>query len=183
MVQSDVGSKVIQAMEAADKPQDDLIYLSTGVVLRGKQAPPMTLMSILAAFPRPKVPVTFSKDMGREMENPDDPDYRARIDAWQQEQGSVMLNALIIAGTELVKKPDTLPGPDDNSWVDEYEMLGLPVRRDNKSWRYLRWVQHKAAITPEDIKTIMEVVGRLSGVAEDAVKAAENFPGSDKAAR
>jgi len=180
MVKNDLDTKVVQVLDEVDKPQDNMIELSTGVILRGKQAPPMTLITIMGAFPRPKPPVVLIKDMGREMENPDDPDYLERVKAWGTEQSNVMLSALILSGTELVSKPDDMPGPDDQEWMDEYELYGLSMHRENPSWRYLRWVQHKAAVTADDIKQIMAVVGRLSGIPEKAVESAEQFPGGDK---
>lgn len=177
----DIENRVVRAVDDAKKPQDDLIRLSTGVVLRGKQAPPLILMTVMAAFPRPKPPVYKSPEMGREIENADDPDYLDRVKAWQTDQSSATLNALILAGTELVSKPEGMPGPDDAVWMDEYELMGLAMRRDNASWRYLRWVQYKAATTADDIKSLMQVVGRLSGIPESAAKSAEAFPGGDKA--
>jgi hypothetical protein len=174
----------VKALDAAQKPQDNLIRLSTGVVLRGKQAPPLTLMLVMSAFPRPKPPTWSNPAFGnREMENPDDPDYQERIKEWKTEQSNVMTLALITTGTEFVSKPADLPGPQDDEWVDEYSLLGLPMHLENKSWRYLTWVQFKAATSADDIARIMEVVGRLSGVPNSAVKTAEDFPGSDQKSR
>ncbi len=178
--QQDTESKVLRAMEQAESPQDNLIHLSTGVVLRGRMAPPLILMQVMSAFPRPKPPVVFIKDMGREMENADDPDYLDRLKDWRTEQSSAMLVALIATGTELYQKPKGMAGPDDKEWLDEYALLNLPMLRENKAWRYLRWVQFKAATAAEDTQKIMEVVGRLSGVPESAAKTAEQFPGRDQ---
>lgn len=178
---ADTDQRVLQAMEELNQPQDNLIRLSSGVILRGKQAPPLTLMAIMSAFPRPKPPTWKNPVMGgREMENTADPDYLDRVKAWETEQSNVMMVALIATGTELVSKPDTLPGPDDQAWLDEYALLNLPMQPENKSWRYLRWVEFKAAVSADDIKTIMQAVGRLSGIPESAAKTAEAFPGSDK---
>lgn len=181
MEATDKDQKVVQVLDDLNKPQDNLVQLSSGVVLRCKQAPPLTLMAIMSAFPRPKPPTWKNPLMGgREMENTADPDYLDRVKAWETEQSSVMMVALIATGTELVSKPADLPGPEDQGWLDEYALLNLPMQPENKSWRYLRWVQFKAAVSADDIKKIMQVVGRLSGVSETAVKSAEAFPGSDK---
>lgn len=183
MTKEDIGTRVVQAVDDAKKPQDNLIHLSTGVVLRGKQAPPMILMAIMGSFPRPKPPVYRSEEMGRDVENPENPDYLSRVQAWQAEQSEAVLNALIISGSEFVSKPDKMPGPEDKEWLEEYEMLNLPMRRENAAWRYLRWVQYKAAVTADDTKLIMQVVGRLSGVPEKTVQSAEQFSGSDQTDR
>jgi hypothetical protein len=170
---------VVSAVEQAQKPKDNLVTLSTGVVLRGKQANPLVLIDVMAAYPRPKPPVWKHPTMGREMENTDDPDYRNRVKAWEAESSSATLNAMILLGTELVKIPKGMPGPDEAEWLDEYELLNLPMHPANKSWRYLKWVLFKAVRDEKDLMRIRDVVGRLSGVSERAVESAESFPGSE----
>lgn len=171
--------KVIKAVEDINKPEDNTITLSTGVVLRGKLVPPLALIKVMSAFPRPKVPVWLNPSMGREMENPDDPDYIERVRAWKSESGNITLNALILMGTELVSTPKKFPGPDTKDWQEEYQVLGMPMSPENKNWRYLTWITFKAAPTIGDLDLIKEVVGRLSGIPEDKVEAAEQFPGRD----
>jgi hypothetical protein len=175
--------KSVKAIESAKNPEDDTITLSTGVVLRGKQVPTLILVKLMAAFPRPKAPTWINPNMGREMENPDDPDYLERIKAWKVESSNVTLNALILLGTELVKVPKKMSGPDEDDWVDEYKLLGLPMYPENKSWRYLTWITFRAAPDLNDLNLLKEVVGRLSGIPENKVEAAETFPGSDQAHR
>lgn len=175
--------KTVKALEKVQNPEDDTITLSTGVVLRGKQVPTLILVKLMAAFPRPKVPTWINPNMGREMENPDDPDYLERIRAWKVESSNVTLNALVLLGTELVKVPKKMNGPDDNDWIDEYKLLGLPMYPENKSWRYLTWITFRAAPALDDLNLLKEVVGRLSGIPENKVEAAETFPGSDQAHR
>ena len=172
--------KIVKAVEKAQTPEDDTITLSTGVVLRGKQVPPLVLVKTMSAFPRPKVPTWFNPTMGRDMENPDDPEYIAQIQAWKVESSNITLNVLILLGTELVKVPKKFPDPDDKGWQEEYKCLGLPMSPENPSWRYLTWVTFKAAPAIADLDLIKEVVGRLSGVPEAKVEAAETFSGSDK---
>ena len=161
----------------------DLITLSSGVVLRGKSAPPLTLIKVMARFPRPPVPMAPNKLMGREMENPDDPDYLARVQDQQTQSSNAMLNALILLGTELVEVPKKFPKPEDNSWLEEWSEIGMDAKPDSPSWRYITWVTFKAVLSKEDLDLIQKVVGRLSGVPDSAVRSAEEFPGSDKADR
>ena len=172
-----------RVVEAVDLKEDDLIRLSSGVVLCGKMAPPLTLIKVMAAYPRPKPPVYFNQTMGREIENPDDPDYLERVREHQTESGNAMLNALIILGTELVEVPKKFPRPESNEWLEEYAELGLPMRPENKTWRYLTWMTFKAVTRKEDLDMIQKVVGRLSGVPEGAVKSAEEFPGRNQTGR
>lgn len=169
--------KAVKAVEEAQLPEDNTITLSTGVVLRGKQVPPLVLIKVMSAYPRPKPPTWFNPTMGREMENPDNPDYIEQVKAWRTESGNITLNALIMLGTELVSVPKKFPGPDGKEWLDEYAVLGVPMSPENKNWRYLTWVTFKAAPAVEDLDKIKEVVGRLSGISESKVAAAEQFPG------
>lgn len=179
-------AKVIDALRNKDAP-DDLIHLSTGVVLRGKMVNPVTYISIAAMFPRPKPPIYHNKTMGRDMENPQDPDYIARVQAHQIEQGNAIVTFLILEGTEIVSKPPDMPGPlpdkkrKEKDWLDRYSLLGLPMLPENPEWRYLTWVKTVACVGQEDLKSIQEVVGRLSGVSKTDVRAAEEFPGSQEA--
>jgi hypothetical protein len=174
---------VSQAIDAAGEADDDLIRLSTGVVLEAHQANPNVLIRIMTAQKRPSPPVVFIKNMGREMENPDDPDYISRVKDWEMGYNSGMLNALVGLGTSLHSKPKGMPGPDDDAWLKDYEAMGLPVIRDSKAWRYITWVLFKAAVIDKDTALIGEKVKKLSGVREADVKSAETFPEGDKDGR
>lgn len=176
-MEQDTESKVVDAFEEI---QDDLIRLSSGVILRGKQAPPLALVKVMAAFPHPKPPVYRNETLGRDVENPDDPDYLDRVQAHKTESTNAMMNALILLGTELAEVPKKFPKPSDNSWLDEYQELGLGTKPESVSWRYLTWVTFKAVLSEKDLESIQKVVGRLSGVPERAVKSAEDFPGRDQ---
>lgn len=169
--------------QAVDKigEVDDLIHLSTGVVLRAKQANPNVLIRIMTASPRPKPPVYFNDAMGREMENPDHPDYIKQVSAWEMEYNNGMLNALVGLGTELVSTPKKFPKPEDDGWIEDYKALGLPVNVKSEAWRYITWVLFKAAVIDTDTKLIGDKVKGLSGVREADVRNAETFPDGDEA--
>lgn len=177
---TDTDKAIAKAIDAANGEADsNTVRLSTGVVLKVKQANPNVLIRIMTAQQRPTPPVYFNQKMGREMENPDDPDYVARVQAWQMSYNSGMLNALIGLGTELVSKPKGMPGPDDDAWIKDYEALGLPSSPSSPAWRYMTWVLFKAAVLDTDTTAIGEAVRKLSGVQEADVKSAETFPGRD----
>lgn len=180
---NDVETRVSEAVDELAKPVDNLIRLSSGVVLRGKQAPPLSLIKVMAHFKRPDPPTYFNETMGRQMENPDDPDYLSRVQAYQMESSNAMLSALILLGTELEEVPKKFPKPSDDEWVEEYRQIGLPANPNSTSWRYLTWVMFKAILNTEDMSALQDVVGRLSGVPEGAVRSAESFPGNNKARR
>lgn len=172
-----------RVVEAIESQESENITLSSGVILKVKQAPPLILIKVMAAFPRPKPPVYRNETLGRDMENPDDPEYLERLQAHKTESSSALLNAMILLGTELVSVPKKFPKPEENGWLEEYTELGIPAKPENKSWRYLNWVMFKAVANEKDLEVIQKAVGRRSGVPESAVKSAERFSGSDEAGR
>ena len=182
------------------KEDPNLIQLSTGVVLRGRKISPSLLIEIITSKARPKPPTVFVKNMGRNMENLDDPDYIERVQAYKYEQAGSMVTAMILMGTEIVSIPPDMEGPHPFTvetgkgrlkkveekwprWLEEYELLNLPMRSDSESWRYITWVKFRAAPDDQDLKLIQEVVGRLSGIRETDAQAAEEFPERNKASR
>jgi hypothetical protein len=167
---------IAETIDASGKVESNEIHLSTGVVLLAHQANPNMLIRAMTSQRRPSPPVYFSKEMGREMENPDDPDYISRVQSWQMEYSNGMLNVLIGLGTELKSKPKKFPGPDDDSWIEDYKSLGFPVIPNSPAWRYITWVMFKAAPTAEDVNLITDKVKNMSGVKEADVKAVETFP-------
>lgn len=171
---------IATAIDNASVETDNLIRLSTGVVLEAKQANPNVLIRIMTSQLRPTPPVSFSKVMGREMENPDDPDYIDRVKAWEMNYNNGMLNALVGLGTSLKSKPNGMSGPNDDEWLKDYQALGLPISPESPAWRYITWVLFKAAVNEKDTAEIGNKVKQLSGVKEADVGAAETFPGSDK---
>lgn len=171
--------EVAEALEEESKPKSNVVTLSSGVVLLCKQANPLVMIKVMSRFPRPKPPVWKNPTMGREMENPDDPDYIERVKNWEMENSNATLNVLIALGTELKSVPKGFPKPDDDSWIQEYETLGFEAQPNNPSWRYLNWVMFKAMRNEKDLEKIRDVVGRLSGVSESSVESAQNFSGSE----
>lgn len=178
-MKKDVVQKTAEAVEEAEAPQDNLIRLSTGVVLKAKKANTMVLMAVMSSFPRPTPPIWHNETMGRDMENPDDPDYLDRVKAWEVEYSAATLRAFILLGTELESVPKEIPKPSSDKWLEEYEVLGLPMRPKNKNWRYLQWINFKAIGDEQDLRLIQEKVGSLSGITERAARSAEEFPGRE----
>jgi hypothetical protein len=176
-----VDKKIAEKIDAEGEAEKDYVRLSSGVELYVKQANPNILIRIMTASKRPDPPQVFMKDMGRYMENSDDPDYIARVKAWEMEYNSGMLNALVALGTSLKSKPKDLPSPESDAWIADYKALGLPAVPESKAWRYMTWVLFVAAPKDVDMKAIGDAVKKLSGVREADVSDAETFPGSDEA--
>jgi hypothetical protein len=179
MDQQDTDIKTVRALKANGKASaEHTITLSTGVVLRGKTVPPLGYVTVAAAFPTPKPPMWKDPNLGRLVENPDNEDYINRVKSIQMESSSALLNVMIVYGTEVVSTPPGFSKPKDKKWLDRFRLTGLPIF-DDEDWKYLTWIKFEAATTPEDLNLIKEVVGKLSGVPEKDVEAAESFPGSN----
>lgn len=178
-----VDKDIAQAIDKAGESDDNLIRLSTGVILAARQANPSMLIRVMANIRRPEPPLVFMEKMGRYIENAADPDYIERVKSWDMEYNAGMLNALIGLGTTLHSKPKSVPGPDDEGWISEYAAYNLETHPDSKAWRYMTWVLFIAAPTDKDLKDISAKVKSFSGVPEANVRDAENFPAGDKADR
>lgn len=194
------GLDALQKIEERKPDEADIIRLTTGVVLRGRKISPSLLIEVITSKARPKPPTYHNEKMGRTMENVDDPDYIERVQAYKYEQAGALVTVMILMGTEIVSIPAEMEGPHPQviltgrgkekkeetvwpRWLEEYELLNLPMRPDSVSWRYLTWVKFRAAPEDEDMKLIQEVVGRLSGIRETDVQAAEEFPERNKKSR
>ena len=181
-----------QSLDSLKKGSQDnnLITLSNGVVLRGKMVPPLVYVTVMGAFPRPKPPEWKDPNLGRMVDNPDDPYYLERVASVENEKNSAILNVMIVYGTEAADIPSHVSSPFieykkignkeekiEPSWFKRYRLLGLPTFEDDRDWMYLTWIKSEVATTKHDLELIQKVVGRLSGVPEKDVQAAESFPG------
>ena len=185
----DTDKKSLDALKVKNG-DDNLITLSNGVVLRGKMVPPLVYVTVVGHFSSPEPPLWKDPNLGRMMENPDDPDYIKRVESVEMEKSSALLNVMIVYGTEVFSIPEGISKPlieykkigkktekIEPVWFKRYRLLGLPVFEDDSDWMYLMWIKSEVATTKEDLDSIQKVVGRLSGVPEKDVQNAESFPG------
>ena len=172
-----------EMVERIDKKneRENVFELSTGVVLKLKKSiNPSTVIDILSEVEsqRPEPPVVYLEQFGREEVNYDDPNYTDQMDRWEIVSSGRIADALILKGTEVEKVPNDLPKPEDNSWIEELEVLGLHLNRHSKAARYLAWVKHVAIQDQHDWEEITANVGRLAGINEaDVKRAQDSFPG------
>lgn len=144
------------------------ITLSTGVVLISKSINRNIFADILSEHVAPPVPTYYNADKGREEENPLDPDYVEKMRRYNTQLARAMSDALIVLGTELESKPDTIPSQDDPTWVEETELLRL-YKLTTRRGRYLAWVKTVAIATDDDFAAISQSVRRAMGVPESDV--------------
>ena len=161
---------------------ENLVTLSTGVVLRAKQANPLLLIKVMAQDPQPKPPLVTVPQMGnKEVENYEDPNYIERLENWKSRYSERLLNVMLGEGTEVVSVPKGVPKLDEDSWVEKLRIYDVDVtNKGNKDWRYINWVTTVACGDEKDLKKIQTLVQKLSGVSEEDVEQATSFPGSDE---
>lgn len=151
------------------------ITLSTGVILNLRPVPKQFIYEATRSFERPRVPVVLNKDKGREEENPADPDYQEAVQRYIIDTANAATDVAMLRGTEIAHRPKDVPGPDDEIWIQEMEVLRLPMRNNPRA-RYLAWLKAIAAPLDHDIRTLLEEIGRLTGVSEaDVADAVEHF--------
>lgn len=145
------------------------ITLSTGVVLTSKSVNRNIFADILSEHTAPAIPTYYNADKGREEENPLDPEYLDKLRRYNTQLARAMSDALIVLGTDLESKPDTLPSQDDPTWVEETELLRL-YKLNTRRGRYLAWVKTVAIANDEDFAAISASVRRAMGVPESDVQ-------------
>ncbi len=170
--------KLVEAVAAveADKIEADLeVTFSSGVVLELRPVPKNFIYQVTAQFHPPEVPTVWLEKKQRHEENPNDPRYITEMELYAVEVANAATDASILRGSKAKSIPDDIPGPDAKEWVEEMELLGLPLV-DSSRARYLAWVKGIACPLDNDILSLLEALGRLTGVAEsDVLDAVRKF--------
>lgn len=164
--------KVIEAV-VNEKKNDGLITLSTGVKLSPKRVPNLLFAEVIRKFKRPVIPVVYSEDLGRKVENPDDPAYTEALATYNSEITLAIVDLMIVGGTTLHSVPKNVYAVEDDRWIEDMDVIlehivDEPLKLSGKK-RYMYWVKYYAGPNEDDISNIMSEVGRLSGVAEEDV--------------
>lgn len=173
-----VARAINDAAPATAPDPDNILRLSSGVVLKISPVPPGVIARIGRAVKRPEVPRQWIEEKGREEENPAHPDYLAALEHWQLAQMEALEDAVIALGSEIVSVPETFAGPDDDSWTEELSILGIDDIPKTGKARYLNWVRLWAVHSNLDLVNLTNMAVRQSRIPESEVTAAaESFPG------
>lgn len=179
--ESEMAANAVRKSRSRRKKTDNIVTLSTGVKLKCNKVPEWMVADIYDEFNknRPPIPVYLNERKGREEPNPNDPDYLDALEDWELEVAMALNNALIISGTEIESIPEDMHGPDDEKWLAKMRAMDRPVH--NEYLAYLQWIKYYAGPDArEDSGSILEVVGRLSGIRESDVETAvQRFPDKD----
>lgn len=170
--------ETVEAVAAAEESEDFLkseITLSSGVRLKLQAVSKHYLYAVTSRFPPPEIPLVHLEGKKQPIQNPDDPDYQEAMEVWMTKVANIGNDAALLRGTDVLEIPDGIPGPDDEAWIQEMEVLGLEMI-DNPKARYLHWLKGIASPADSDILELLEALGRLTGVSEDDVAdAVEKF--------
>ena len=172
---------VDEVSEEMSGQTDNLVTLSTGVVIKFKQIPPGIMIKVLTKIKKPEVPKIYIERDDVWVQNPDHPEHIKAMEWYELESSGFLLNVMLLKGTEIVKfDRRRTQGPESDGWLEDFKVLGLDILADNKSWRKLNWLLSVAAATDKDFEAISKGVGELSGVPEENVAEAAKFPGRDQ---
>ena len=166
----------VEAGEATEQKSENgrfVVELSTGVKLKIRPVPRHFMYEVTRRFIRPKPPIIFIEDKGREEENPGDPEYAEALERFLSDIANAATDVALLRGTEIEHIPDGIPKPDSKVFREEMELFGMPML-DSSRARYLYWIKSIAAPTSEDINDLLGELGRLTGVAESDVEDAVN---------
>jgi hypothetical protein len=168
-----------EAVSGDENGSVGIVTLSSGVVLKIKPVSPLLLLRLASRYEEPQVPMAMDDTMGRETPNPLDPDYLAAKKAYDLRLTQAMVDGFVMYGTELESAPEEIGTPDEDRWVNMLKAVGEETDPENEFWRYMTWIETQAIKSDDDMKSLIEEVGRMSGVSErDVNAAADNFRGS-----
>jgi hypothetical protein len=171
-INTKISDKVIDAVEnSGNGTSHGIITLSTGVQLQCRKISPLLMTDVMRQFQKPRVPMFYNEDLGREEENPNDPIYIENLDNYNRDMSLAILDTMIVAGTSIKYVPEDVENVDGTEWRETMEAAGIKIT-ENKKRTYLFWVKHVAATSDTDTGIIMEGVGRMSGVAASDVDSA-----------
>lgn len=180
-------AKLEDALEAVQHEQhreDRFLVVSTGVTFLPRKINPLAFQQVASKYKDPPIPYVFDEVKGRDLYNPQDPDYLAEKKMIEAERSLATIDAIIALGTQLSPDhptPQDVPALDSDDWVEDLEAGGIEFDSSKRRMRYLMWVKYIACPTVQDIEKITDFVLRTSGIsAEATVEAVNSFPDNPK---
>lgn len=165
------------------KSQDNLVKLSTGVVLSINSIPQDVMIDLWNNNPEPQPPYVFMKSIGRNEYNKDDPEYLEAHNKWQMSMYSNMVDLYILWGTQVVDIPENIMGPNSERWHKRYKSTAkrTGLDPDDEDDIYIYWVRYIACQAygknkdseNSDISKIVDKISAEMGISEGMVKEEE----------
>jgi len=178
----EAAARTIAAFQLEGMPHE--VTLSSGVVLALRPVPPFALQEALRQIREPEPPMWLNPDKGREEPNAGDPDYLAAIDRYVEVRLETIANVTMALGTDLKSCPESMPGPEDDVWIEEMEVATdgrIAIPRTPPRARYVAWLRYRAMSRANDIAVVAALPLLLAGISEGEVAATlASFPGDSE---
>lgn len=134
-------------------PNDGIITLSTGDKARVVPVAANLIQKVRSQIKPPPVPMWYDENKGKDVENPNSPDYVQALKDLEQERGLAVVDALILFGVELLDGV-----PEDKSWLKKLALLKIEVDQDDPldvEFAYKKYI----AVSSDDLIKITKAAG------------------------
>lgn len=160
---------LVDFMREMSGEDPDVITLTSGIKLRTKRVPLDALERAHERITRPQVPIVEIENKGRKEPNPDDPEYKKALKAYEEQTYVAAANVALVMGTEFLSAPDGWLGPQDDGWVDELDLLGIEADVSNPARRYHSWLKLYACRGQRDVRYVIWAVFTRTSLTEEEV--------------
>lgn len=176
---------VIAAVESAGEHRspagrsymkDGIFTSERGLRLRLKKVSRMVVVEAGMKIDLPTPPKVWIPEQERFEDNVLDPDYEDELRRAQYNKSIASTSIYLAMGTEIdYPLPDGIVGPDDDSWSDELDEMGVSVPdKTRRRMRYVFWLRCYA-LTDTDFTELSKVTAHYSGhLTEEQVQAIED---------
>lgn len=169
--------RIYEIVEEVEKQQtqkeSNLITLSCGVVLKTRPVPPMILSKIDKKYPEPPMPTVYDEDRGRDIPNPQDPNWLKAVDRNAEDKGTALIDVIAGLGTTVHFVPEGMYHAEQDEWAEQLEYYGLEIPEKGIG-RYLSWLKFYVIASGEDLALIAKKAAKSLGVTEEEVATAIN---------
>lgn len=171
-------TRAASAVDLANSVSDPSLYTAiNGTLIRLRRVSSMIIMDAQQNFTLPKPPKIFMEEKGREVENPNDPNYIDALHRAEKELNDLAINVQIILGTKVEKLADGLYDEKSDEWVDELKAVvpQLEIPTEGKK-RYLAWMKYHV-LSDGDLLALAQALSRYNGrtLEKDVLEAQDNF--------
>lgn len=164
-----------------DKP--NRFTTSKGLVLKLQKVNNQIAVDTEMRFPKPKVPMVYIKDDDRYEENPSDPDYLDKLNAWRNSMYENNYNLFLGLGVvrEFGTLPDGMIPLESDDWSEDAEVLGLVVPT-SRMGRMVAWLRYHVLDDSDEVSRCIHKIAVYSGLAaeEEVQEAVETFPSDEE---
>jgi hypothetical protein len=148
------------------------LTLASGVRLKLRPPAPkaITLRQEQFELTKPKPPMVYIEDKGREEPNEADPDYVYALELHEAKRSEMITDILALTGTSLDHLPEGMEGPESDWFADLLLALKIDVS-PARAGRYVQWLKYHAA-TETELNHLNRQLLVMLGTPEQEVNAA-----------